>query len=87
MDNSDTRQFLSPEAVSELLAVPVDSVYDLIESGELLAIRVGAHGPWRIEGHHLEAFIADGYEQQRFRQKWNQASLANVYDLSDGRLI
>lgn len=87
MSFSPDTQFLSPEAVATILSVTVDDVHDLITSGELLAIRVGQYGPWRVDEAQLELFIAHGYETAARMSLWNEASLANIPELSDGRLI
>ncbi len=87
MTSEDLRRFLSPDAVAELLDVTVDDVHELIQTGELLAIRVGTRGPWRIEADHLERFIADQYEVARRVALWQQAELANIPELADGRIM
>ena len=46
-------RFLTVADAAEILAVEVAVVDDLIRSGELPAIRVGASGPWRIERTQL----------------------------------
>ena len=79
--------FLSPEAVAAILSVTVDDVHALIRSGELLAIRVGQHGPWRVDEDQLTLFIEHSYETAARMALWNEAALANVAELSDGRLI
>jgi excisionase family DNA binding protein len=79
--------FLSPEAVAELLSVRTDDVLDLLESGELLGIRVGQHGPWRIHDAHVMTFINDGYDKARRELLWNEAALANVVDFADGTAL
>lgn len=87
MERFSETQFASPETVAEILDISVDEVHNLITSGELLAIRIGAHGPWRVEIAHLEQFIADGYVQAQQSRVWNEGALANIYDLADGRLL
>jgi excisionase family DNA binding protein len=79
--------FLSPEAVAELLSVTTDDVLDLLESGELLGIRVGHRGPWRIHDAHVMSFINDGYDLARRELLWNEAALANVVDFADGAAL
>mgnify|MGYP002655310064 CR=1 FL=1 len=87
MTSEELRRFLSPETTAEILNVSTDDVHDLISRGELLAIRVGSRGPWRIESDHLELFIADQYEHARRSALWEQAELANIPELADGRII
>lgn len=79
--------FLSPEAVAELLSVTTDEVLELLESGELLGIRVGRHGPWRIHDAHVMTFINDGYDMTRRELLWNEAALANVVDFAEGTAL
>ncbi len=87
MTSDELRRFLSPETTAEILDVSIDDVHDLISRGELMAIRVGTRGPWRIESAHLEAFITDQYEHARRAALWQQAELANIPELADGRII
>jgi excisionase family DNA binding protein len=79
--------FLTPDAVAEILSISVSEVYSLLESGELLGLRVGQRGPWRIEHDQLERFIQDAYAVAARVARWNQAELANIPELADGRII
>lgn len=81
------RQFLTPDTVSELLSVPVGQVYDLLESGELLGIRVGPRGLWRVEQSHLDLYIDHAYAFEQKAARWNEANLANIPEVADGRII
>lgn len=78
-------RFLTVADAAELLAVDVQTVDDLIRSGELPAIRVGSSGPWRIERVQLEVWIEEQYEQTRRRALWNQGEFANTLELSGAR--
>jgi excisionase family DNA binding protein len=78
-------RFLTVADAAEVLAVDVQSVDDLIRSGELPAIRVGRSGPWRVERAQLEAWIDEQYEQTRRHALWNQGEFANVLELSGAR--
>ena len=84
---SPHHRFLSPEAVAEILGVTLEQIEELIDSGELLALRVGRHGPWRVDIAVLQQFIDDSYESARRQQMWFEANMANVSELADGRLI
>ncbi|MDI2099457.1 helix-turn-helix domain-containing protein [Ruicaihuangia caeni] len=77
----DRERFLTPTDAAEVLNVPVDDVFDAMQSGELPAIRVGGH--WRIEHDRLERFIEGRYEETRRMALWQQAELADVVELFD----
>jgi excisionase family DNA binding protein len=78
-------RFLTIADAAEVLAVEVATVDELIRSGELPAIRVGASGPWRVERVQLEVFIEQQYEDVRRSSAWNQGEFANVFELSGAR--
>ncbi len=88
-------RFYSPEQVAAVLNAPLDTVHDLIGSGELLAIRLGSRGPWRVDTAHLEAFIRDQYQVAHAPEQIHsttpdakKGSEARVYEgvgLEDGR--
>lgn len=78
-------RFLTIADVAEQLAVSVDEVLQLVRSGELPAIRVGAKGQWRIERSALEGYIDDRYEEERRISLWNQAEFTGVLDFDSAR--
>lgn len=78
-------RFLSVADAAEVLAVDVETVHELILSGELPAIRVGERGPWRVERTQLELWIDDQYEAARRRSAWHQGEFSNVVELSGVR--
>ncbi|MCD2444007.1 helix-turn-helix domain-containing protein [Agromyces sp. SYSU K20354] len=78
-------RFLTIADAAEILAVDVATVDDLIRSGELPAIRVGASGPWRIERAQLEVWIELQYEDARKHTAFNEGEFANVFELSGAR--
>ncbi|GAA4367837.1 helix-turn-helix domain-containing protein [Agromyces bauzanensis] len=78
-------RFLTVADAAEVLAVDVQTVDDLIRSGELPAIRVGSSGPWRVERAQLEVWIEEQYEQTRRHALWNQGEFANILELSGAR--
>lgn len=80
-------RFLTVADAAELLAVDVQTVDDLIRSGELPAIRVGSSGPWRVERTQLEVWIEEQYEQTRRHALWNQGEFANILELSGARAV
>jgi excisionase family DNA binding protein len=51
----DTSELLTPGAVAELLAVSKPTVYRLVESGDLPAVRIG--GQLRIDANELGEWI------------------------------
>lgn len=80
-------QFLRPEDVSEILNVPVGEIHELLTSGELLGIRVGARAQWRIDVEQLQLFIADAYEFEARAARWRQAEHATIIEVADGRIL
>lgn len=87
MTDSDLTRFLSVVDVAEILDVDVPSVNELVKSGELASLRVGDHGPVRIELSQLEAFIAHRYEAEAQLLRLRQAEYSNVSDFTNGRLL
>jgi excisionase family DNA binding protein len=87
MTDMGVHTFLTPDTVADILCISVHEVYELLESGELLGMKVGQRGPWRIEHDQLERFIQDGYAVAGQVARWNQAELANIPELADGRII
>ena len=78
-------RFLTLADAAEILAVDVATVDELIRSGELPAIRVGASGPWRIERVQLEVWIEIQYEETRKTSAWNQGEFSNIIEFSGAR--
>jgi excisionase family DNA binding protein len=58
-----TARFLTLEQVAEELNTSVAQIYALVRRGELVAIRLGGRGQWRVERRRLEEFIETLYEQ------------------------
>lgn len=52
------RSFMTPEEVAETLAVTPRTVTNLIQSGELPAVRVGKQ--WRVDPVHFYKFLEHG---------------------------
>ena len=80
-------QFLTLDTVAETLNITVEDALSLVESGELLGIRVGTRGFWRVEVSQFELFIQHAYEFQATAARWNHVEFANIPELSDGRII
>lgn len=85
MDDDSTAQglarFLTLADTAELLSISTTEAYELVNSGELPAIQVGAAGRWRVERDVLESYIAARYEVSRRHALWNQSDFANVTPL------
>ncbi len=77
-------RFLTITDTAEQLNISVSQAYALVRSGELPAIKIGAHGHWRIERKVLESYIDAMYEESRRRSLWNQSDYANLPELSIG---
>ncbi len=75
-------RFLTLADTAELLRISASEAYALVRSGELPAIRVGAHGHWRIERAELEAYIEGLYEEARRMSLWNQSDYASLRELT-----
>jgi prophage regulatory protein len=87
MSESALPQFLTLDVVAETLSITVDDALSLVESGELLGIRVGRHRTWRVEVAQLELFIQHAYEFQAAAARWTHADFANIPEVADGRII
>lgn len=77
-------RFLTISDTAEELNISVSQAYALVRSGELPAIKIGAHGHWRIEATVLESYIEALYEEARRLSLWNQSDYANLPELSIG---
>ncbi|MFC9917673.1 helix-turn-helix domain-containing protein [Agromyces binzhouensis] len=78
-------RFLTIADTAEVLAVDVETVHELVISGELPAIRIGDRGPWRVERSQLEVFIEMRYESTRREVAWNEGEFANVIEFAGVR--
>ncbi len=58
-----TRRFLLLSDVAEVLNISAAQAYALVRNGELLAIKVGGRGQWRVEVSVLDDYIARAYQQ------------------------
>jgi excisionase family DNA binding protein len=56
-------RFLQLADVAEVLNISVNQVYALVRRGDLLAIKIGGRGQWRVEADQLEAYIQRLYDQ------------------------
>lgn len=78
-------RFLTLADVAEILNIEVAEAKTLVESSEILAIRVGPRQQWRIEQSALEAYIAGRYEEQKRSAMFHGADYSNIIDMSEGR--
>ncbi len=60
-----TQRFLQLAEVSEVLNISSAQAYALVRSGELLAIKVGGRGQWRVEVTELETYIQRMYSETK----------------------
>jgi excisionase family DNA binding protein len=81
---SSLGRFLTLSDTADVLNISASQAYALVRSGELPAIKIGAHGHWRIERDVLESYIQAMYEEARRLSLWNQSDYANVPELSTG---
>ncbi len=58
-------RFLQLADVAEVLNISAAQAYALVRSGDLVAIKVGGRGQWRVEGAELESYIRRAYEETR----------------------
>lgn len=58
-------RFLQLADVAEILNISAAQTYALVRSGELVAIKVGGRGQWRVERDELESYIRRAYEETR----------------------
>ena len=78
---SSLGRFLTIADTAEILNISVGQAYAIVRSGELPAIKLGAHGQWRVERDVLEAYIAARYEESRRKGLWNQAEFTDLPEL------
>ncbi|AXH95819.1 helix-turn-helix domain-containing protein [Ornithinimicrobium avium] len=58
-------RFLTLTDVAETLNVSLSQVKALVRSGDLLGVKLGGRGVWRVESSELEAYIQRMYAQTR----------------------
>jgi len=64
---ADQPRFLLLADVAEILNTSVAQVYALVRRKELLAMKIGGRGQWRVSAEHLEDYIQKMYaEADRF---------------------
>lgn len=74
-------RFLTLAGTAEILTISASQAYDLVRSGELPAIKIGASGQWRVERAVLESYIEAKYEETRRMSLWNQSDFASIAEI------
>lgn len=80
-------RFLTLADTAEILSISAAAALDLVRTGELPAIKIGARGAWRVERVVLESYIESKYEEARRMSLWQQSDFANIPELSGGTII
>lgn len=66
-----------------MLNTSIAQVYALVRRGDLVAIKLGGRGQWRVEASELEAFISRQYSSTReyiSRHPWGESDGAPTED-------
>lgn len=79
--------FLTPADVAQILVIPLSTVLDLIESGELPAIKIGVTGRVRVERTALDSYIDDLYERRRREMAWDAAQHSILAEIGGGEIL
>jgi excisionase family DNA binding protein len=64
-DQGKSPRFLTLTDVAEVLNTSSAQVYALVRRGDLVAIKIGGRGQWRVEATELEAYIQRMYAEAR----------------------
>jgi excisionase family DNA binding protein len=59
------QRFLRLAEVAEVLNISGSQTYALVRSGDLIAIKIGGRGQWRVEALELEKYIERMYVDAR----------------------
>ncbi|MBF4766495.1 helix-turn-helix domain-containing protein [Nocardioides agariphilus] len=65
VDQPAAQRFLTLTDVAEVLNTSSAQVYALVRRGDLVAIKIGGRGQWRVEATELEAYIQRMYAEAR----------------------
>ncbi|WP_322745114.1 helix-turn-helix domain-containing protein [Gulosibacter molinativorax] len=68
--------------MADILNVELDVARELVESGELAAIRIGQVGQWRVEQRALEDYVQDQYERQRREARFAESEFDDIPELT-----
>jgi excisionase family DNA binding protein len=80
-------RFLTLGDTAEILNISAAEALELVDTGELPAIRIGAGSVWRVERVVLESYIDAKYEEARRMSLWKQSDFGNIPELSGGEII
>jgi excisionase family DNA binding protein len=58
-------RFLQLADVAEILNTSSAQVYALVRRGDLVAIKIGGRGQWRVEASELEKYIERMYDEAK----------------------
>jgi excisionase family DNA binding protein len=58
-------RFLRLSDVAEILNISAAQTYALVRNGDLVAMKVGGRGQWRVEREQLESFIKRAHDETR----------------------
>ncbi|MGO4785036.1 helix-turn-helix domain-containing protein [Cryobacterium sp. W22_MBD10_FK3] len=87
VSSASVGRFLTLADTAQILNLSLVAALDLVRTGELPAIRVGATGAWRVERVVLESYIEAKYEEARRLSLWEQSDFANIPELSAGKIL
>ena len=87
VSSASVGRFLTLADTAQILNLSLAAALDLVRTGELPAIRIGATGAWRVERVVLESYIEAKYEEARRLSLWEQSDFANIPELSGGRIL
>lgn len=65
IEDSVESRFLTLTDVSETLNVTLAQTKALVRSGDLVAIKIGGRGAWRVERSALEDYITRMYDETK----------------------
>jgi excisionase family DNA binding protein len=67
MSDKSLQRFMSLPDVAETLDISLSQVKALVRRGDLVAVKIGGRGQWRVETTELEGYIERLYAQARAR--------------------
>jgi excisionase family DNA binding protein len=67
MPDAQVPRFLSLTDVADTLNITMSQVKALVRRGDLVALKIGGRGQWRVESSELEKYIERLYEEAHQR--------------------
>ena len=58
-------RFHTLDDVAAILNISMSQTYALVRNGDLVAIKIGGRGQWRVEDSELEAYIQRCYAETK----------------------